>query len=66
MSDFSVVFCGKCSSLLVDSGYDTPSNLKCTECNNDKEFKIGKVKILSSVTPSLENIIAQAKNDAGI
>lgn len=66
MSDFGVIFCGKCSSLLVDSGYETTSSLKCSECNNDKEFKVGKVTIPSNSSTSSDEIISQAKKDGRI
>ncbi len=66
MSDFGVIFCGECNSLLVDSGNDTPSTLKCSECNNDKEFKVGKVVIPSNESVSLDEIITQAKREARI
>ncbi|MBE2960341.1 hypothetical protein HPK10_12910 [Anoxybacillus flavithermus] len=30
---------------MVDSGYDTPSTLKCNKCGNTKEFKVGHVNV---------------------
>ena len=66
MSDFGIIFCGNCHSEKVDSGFDTPSTLKCCECNNGAEFKIGKVGISSGLSLDLDEIIAQAKRDAQI
>ncbi|NNU93425.1 hypothetical protein ETC01_09295 [Geobacillus sp. NFOSA3] len=43
--NIGIVFCGRCSSLMVDSGYDTPSTLKCNKCGNTKEFKVGHVNV---------------------
>jgi DNA-directed RNA polymerase subunit M/transcription elongation factor TFIIS len=66
MSDFGVIICGECNGLLVDSGYTTLSTLKCSECNNEKEFKVGKVTISSDAGLSSVEIVTQAKRDAGI
>jgi DNA-directed RNA polymerase subunit M/transcription elongation factor TFIIS len=64
MSNFGVILCGKCSSLLVDSGFDTYSSLKCLDCGNEKEFKVGKVDITSNSSVTIEEIIIEAKKEA--
>jgi DNA-directed RNA polymerase subunit M/transcription elongation factor TFIIS len=66
MSNFSIIFCGGCNSMKVDSGYDTNSTLRCADCGNEKEFKVGKVAIPSDTMVSLEEIITQAKKEAQI
>lgn len=66
MSDFGVVFCGRCNSTKVDSGYETPSSLRCSECSNTKEFKVGKVSTSTNSNLNLEEFLNQAKKEAGI
>jgi hypothetical protein len=61
---FGIVFCGVCDSVLVDSGFDSKSSLKCCECNNEKVFKIGKVSVEGSI--DVNHLIEQAKKEAGI
>lgn len=51
--------------MLVDSGYDTVSTLRCCECNNEEEFKIGKVKVETDEV-TVNSIITQARKEAGI
>lgn len=55
-----IIFCDKCGSNLVDSGFDTETTLKCVECGNSKDFKVGKV----SLGDDEERILALAKQDA--
>ncbi|MGC4377972.1 hypothetical protein WD019_13635 [Fictibacillus sp. Mic-4] len=56
----SIIFCGKCASNLVDSGFETETTLKCVDCSNSKDFKIGKI----SLGDDEEKILALAKQDA--
>lgn len=63
--DFCIVFCEKCGSRLVDSGFSSPSNLRCCECGNIEKFKVGKVRI-DTQTINVNEIIRQAEQDARI
>ena len=62
---FGIIFCAKCGSLLVDSGFDSPTTLKCCQCENTDDFKIGKV-IVDSPNPKIEELLKQAVSDARI
>lgn len=64
MSDFGVIFCDNCSSVHVDSGYETPSTLKCIDCGNEDIFKVGKVTLGTNDVISTEEIINSARRDA--
>jgi len=55
-----IIFCSKCDSNLVDSGFDTETTLKCVECGNCKEFKVGKINLGNEE----EGILVLAKQDA--
>lgn len=63
MSDCGIIFCGECESLLVDSGYDTQSTLKCSECGNENMFKVGKVSAPSNKSVTLGELISEALKD---
>ncbi|MBU0478395.1 hypothetical protein KKC91_07500 [bacterium] len=62
---FGVIFCAKCGSLLVDSGFTSPTSLKCYECENVDDFKVGKV-LMDSPDSKIEDLLNQAVRDAHI
>lgn len=66
MINFGVIFCGECHSSLVDSGYESVSTLKCAECGNEKEFKVGKIATASNESLSLEEVLNRAKREGRI
>jgi hypothetical protein len=62
---FGIIFCGECNGTLVDSGFNTPSTLKCIDCGNNLSFKVGKVNA-SAEFINLSECLEQAKKDAYI
>lgn len=45
--EFGIIFCSRCGSRLVDSGFDTkePASLRCCECGNTGRFRVGRVEV---------------------
>lgn len=66
MSKVGIIFCGKCNSMMVDSGFSTKniSTLRCCECDNTEDFKVGKVEIPSD--DEFNRLGEEAKRDACI
>ncbi len=66
MYKFGVIFCAKCGSLLVDSGFaNSPTSLKCCKCKNIADFKVGKI-YENSPDSTIEKLLNKAVKDANI
>ena len=63
--DLGIIFCGSCNSTKVDSGFQgSTSTLKCCECGNEGEFRIGHMNLETESVIKVAELLSRAKADA--